>query len=59
VDELDVNNLNDMNLWQIPIVDPDPTALTKWRTLLRRKSICNAQWSYFENFEEYVEAVCC
>ena len=48
-------NFANKNLKQVTVVDPDPTIMTKWRNLLRRKNVNNkVKWSYFDDFEEYV-----
>lgn len=48
------NFVND-HLRNVTIVDPDPTVLRKWRTVLRRRGIGNnVRWHYYEDFHEYV-----
>ncbi|GAB4523947.1 MAG: hypothetical protein Kow00133_12020 [Amphiplicatus sp.] len=43
------------NLKQITVVDPSAETLHKWRSLLRRRNVSDAQWTYYEDFEEYVQ----
>jgi hypothetical protein len=51
------SNFKNNNLKRITVVDCDPHVLNKWRVLLRRKGISNAQWGYCETFEEYTEII--
>jgi hypothetical protein len=41
-------------LEKVTIVDPDATALARYRELIAPKIAASAKWSYFSNFDEYV-----
>lgn len=46
------------SLRSVTIVDPNPGILSKWRGLLKRRNINRkARWTYYEYFDEYVEAM--
>ena len=40
-------NFSNAGLREITVVDPDPTVMSKWRSLLARKSVGRARWTYF------------
>jgi len=50
-------NFSNKSVTQITVVEPNPAVLSKWRALLRRKNVNNARWTYYEDFDEYVEAM--
>lgn len=48
-------NFRNKELRTVTIIDPNPTIMSKWRDLFRRKTINqSARWQYFESFTEYV-----
>jgi hypothetical protein len=51
-------NFANKSLRAVTIIDPNPTILSKWRALLKRKNINGkARWTYFEDFKEYVDVL--
>jgi len=51
-------NFINRKLERITIVDKNPMMLSKWRDLLRRGNINKqAQWMYYETFEEFVDTL--
>jgi hypothetical protein len=51
-------NFSNKSVTQITVVEPNPAVLSKWRALLRRKNVNNnARWTYYEDFDEYVDAM--
>ena len=50
-------NFGNKSIRQITVVDPSPEVVGKWRSLLKRKNVGPARWTYYETFDEYVEAM--
>ena len=50
-------NFSNRSVKQITVVEPSPEVVSKWRALLKRKNVGRARWSYYEDFDEYVEAM--
>lgn len=42
------------NIKKITVIDPNPQTLIKWRSLLNRKGVNEAEWTYFDDFSSYV-----
>lgn len=50
-------NFSNKELRTITIIDKNPAIMSKWRELMKRKTINQkAKWTYFETFSEYVES---
>ncbi len=47
---------NNYGLETITVIDPDPAVMSRWRDLLSRKNVSKAQWMYYADFSEFVEA---
>ena len=47
---------NNHKLKTVTVIDPDPLIMTKWRKLLSRKNVKDAQWAYFADFAEFVNS---
>ena len=50
-------NFNNQNLNVVTVVDPNPEIMTKWRALFKRRGVRPAEWRYFGDFSEYVNAM--
>jgi hypothetical protein len=51
-------NFSNTKVKQITVVDPNPSILSKWRGLLRRRRVNpKARWMYYEDFREYVDSI--
>lgn len=47
-------NFSNSKLKSIIVVDPDPAMISRWRSLIERKSLSRAHWTYFVDFRDYV-----